>query len=1044
MKKKILRLFICFLATISCFLFNNDIVKAADKITVDVNGVPGTGGSDPCDQKKSLVCIYNLAAVRISYYEGNTYKAGADFYEDNAYSESSKTKLSNGELKKLNIQRETIAKGKNVNYSYLISMVEDFDKKNFVSEGNQKRYYNKLIKALGKQEIDADINGDGVGDYHVVLIENILKKLVPGKTSQEYYKMSINKNNRFVIEPLYRVQIQEQSDALAGIGKWKYGAGTAYTIAHEIVDGDYYKNCKNTGLADSKCKLGWKTRSDKKHVGRLANSLRLTSKWNGIATVNALKRKSDDYSLITINNPKKGYGMAVFQFSPPTITRGNMAQYCYGVENDGCNSANGDYDISVKTADKIEDVATCLGNVDKNSNYSSSEFGAVEKNGNKSVLENDYCALYCEKEISFDLPKFGEEGGTKKPNWSTIDNSDKYKITKTTNYECKVDFKYYYTADNNKLTSIANVYGSQNRNGFRPTKAQAEIAEKITELRNLRENNSTVKIACGKVEDSAYGLNACYETVKSEISGLDNIINNCSSDDLTCSQDRSTWESEKKDLQTYKSKYEEWESLWGTISNAYSECVTKPITEKDFNYTAGNISVSDTDGNKYTLNPKGENFSITGGESKVVKNLNQIVEEAECNSSESEYFKKYRTVCGVNYLEDTIESRSKIRAYSKLTWENDINKKVNLNLSDPTSSSTTDNGYSIITNGKTTDLASGSLNYCSWDLNKYNKNFGTDGTMDNTITFDFSRENEIAACIGNNENIIKIKKSNTQQDCACPPNTKHSGTNAYYWYSNNKITDSNMETKFTDGITCTEAQELVCNSDLPKTDTGYEEIENGEGCSMQDCLQAGNPYEYCSMMACQQYICDIKILGKTSKVYTQYDVYKKIHEKYDTDDLKQKLKQMSKEDAEKIANEIAKEVCQENSCDNDKNKTKTNFVYRTVELNDGQNTNVSFPGLNGNGRKSGSNWTENSIKTILNKNRIKSNDPMYKIVLDSKTINNVRNYNKQQNNDYGSYNGLDCNDNDGSACISDFLRNTISVSGRCSKLGKENFYSNCN
>ena len=1041
MKKKILRLFICFLATIGCFLFNNDIVRADDnKITVDVNGVPGTGGSDPCDSKESLVCIYNLAAVRISYYEGNEYKAGADFYEDNAYSNNSKTNLSRGELKNsLNKQRENIA----IKNSYLIHMV-DFDKKTFVSGENQKSYYRQIINALKKQTPGNDINNDSVGDYHVDLIENILKKLVPGKSPQEYYNMSINKNNKFVIEPLYRVQIQEQSDALAKKGIWKYGTGTAYTIAKQIVEGGYYKRCLDTGLATNKCKLGWQTRSNKKHVGRLANSLRLTSSWNGIDAVGALKKGNTNYSLKTINDSTKGYGMAVVRFSPPSITRGKIEQYCYEVENDGCDPENENYDISVKATDKIDNAATCLGNIDKNSNYSSSEFGAIEKNGNKSVLENNYCALYCEKEISFDLPKFGEEGGTKKPNWSTIDNSDKYKITKTTNYECKVDFKYYYTADSDELTNIANVSVSQHRNRFRPTKAQAEIASKITELRNLRENNSTVKIACGTVENSAYGLNACYGTVKSEISELENKIKNCSLDDLTCSQDLSTWESEKDNLQNYKQKYEEWNNLWETISNAYSECATKPITEKDFNYTAGNISVSDTDGNKYTLNPKGENFSITGGESKVVKNLNQIIEEAECNSSESEYFKKYRTVCGVNYLEDTIESRSKIRAYSKLTWENDINKKVNLNLSDPTSSSTTDNGYSIITNGKTTDLASGSLNYCSWDLNKYNKNFGTDGTMDNTITFDFSRENEIAACIGNNENIIKIKKSNTQQDCACPPNTKHSGTNAYYWYSNNKITDSNMETKFTDGITCTEAQELVCNSDLPKTDTGYEEIENGEGCSMQDCLQAGNPYEYCSMMACQQYICDIKILGKTSKVYTQYDVYKKIHEKYDTDDLKQKLKQMSKEEAEKIANEIAKEVCQENSCDNDKNKTKTNFVYRTVELNDGQNTNVSFPGLNGNGRKSGSNWTENSIKTILNKNRIKSNDPMYKIVLDSKTINNVRNYNKQQNNDYGSYNGLDCNDNDGSACISDFLRNTISVSGRCSKLGKENFYSNCN
>lgn len=1030
--KKISKITI-FLFMILSFLFVGN-VKADDKITVDVNGVPGAGGSDPCDPKESLVCIYNLAAVRISYYEGNTYKAGADFYEDNAYTSDSKNKLAKNELQGLNKQR----KGIEISDSHLISMVE-FDKKLFVSKDNQKSYYKKIISALKKQKLGSDINGDYTQDYHVTLTENILRKLVPGKTNIDYYNMATNKNNKFVIEPLYRVQIQKQSDALAKKGSWKRGIGTAYTIAYKIRHGGYYEECLSAGISKNKCELGWHTRSDKNHVGRLANSLRLTSNWNGINAVENLKR-GDKYSLKTIDDKTKGYGMAVVRFSPPSITRGEIKQYCYTVTNDGCDSQKGDYDISVESTDKIENATTCLNNVGTNSNYSSSEFGAIEKNGDVSVLENNYCALYCEKEINFDLPKFGEEGGTKKPNWSTIDNSDKYKITKTTNYECKVDFKYYYTADSDELTNIANVYGSQNRNGFRPTKAQAEIAEKITELRNLRENNSTVKIACGKVEDSAYGLNACYETVKSEILRLDKIIHNCSSDDLTCSQDRSTWESEKKDLQTYKSKYEEWKSLWGTISNAYRECATKPITEKDFNYTAGNISVSDTDGNKYTLNPKGENFSITGGESKDVKNLNQIIEEAECNSSESEYFKKYQTVCGVNYLEDTIESRSKIRAYSKLTWENDINKKVNLNLSDPTSSSTTDNGYSIITNGKTTDLASGSLNYCSWDLDKYNKNFGKNGNMDNVITFDFSKEKEIAACIGKNNDTITIKKSNTQQDCACPPGTKHSGTNAYYWYSNDQINSSEIEEKFTTGIACTEAQELVCNSDLPKTDTGYTEIENGEGCSMQDCLQAGNPYEYCSMMACNTYECDIKISGKTSNVYTQYDVYKKIHEKYDSD----LLKKQSKEEAEKMADVIAKKICQENSCDKDRDETK--FIYRTVELNDGKNTKISFPGLKGEGRKIGSNWTENSIKTILNKNRIKTDDFMYKIVLDSETIKAIRGYNKQQNNDYGSYNSLDCDENDGSACISKFLRNTIgnSVSGKCSKLSKTNFYTDCN
>ena len=1024
MKKKILRLFICFLATIGCFLFNNDIVKAAEKIDVNVNGVPGTGGSDPCDQKKSLVCIYNLAAVRISYYEGNTYKAGADFYEDNAYTSESKTNLiKQNKLEGLNKPREA---GRKIDKSYLIPMVE-FDKKVFVSEKNQRKYYKSIITNLAKQKLGTDINGDDVEDYHVTLTETILKKLLPGKTDAEYYKMAINKNNKFVIEPLYMVQIQKQSDALANEGKWSRGIGTAYTIAHKIRNGGYYDECVKIGIKN--CELGWHTRSDKEHVGRLANSLLLTRNWNGIAKVGAL-RSGPKYSLKTIDNPNKGYGMAVFQFSPPTITRGNMDQYCYSVENDGCNSANGDYDISVKTADKIEDVATCSSQVGSNPDYSSSEFGALED----TFLDNDYCTLYCEKEISFDLPKFGDEGGTKKPNWSTIDTSDKYKITKTTRYECKVDFKYYYTSDTDEKNAIVKVYGSVERNGFRPTVAQAEIAKKIIELRNLRKTNGTVTAICGTVEGNAYGLEDCYIKANTEMA---NLIKNGCSGETACS----TMKFKEAQLTTYINKYKEWLNVWPTIQSRYNACATQAITSKNFNSTSGDVSVRDTDGNIYYPLTKSENSDVTGGNPVSVEDdIKTIFANENCEQSSNEYLRKYQTVCGINYFEDKIESRSKINVNSELTWENKTNKKVNLNLGNPTSSPTQNNGYSIIANGKTTHLASGSLNYCSWDLNKYSSNFGADGTMDNIITFDFSKENEIAACIGKSNDTIKIKKSNTQQDCACPPNTNHSGTNAYYWYSNNKITDQDMETKFTDGITCTEAQELVCNSDLPKTDTGYKEIENGEGCSMQDCLQAGNPYKYCSMVACQQYKCDIRILGKPSVVYTQYDVYKKIHEKFKTNDLNQ----MSKEEAVSIANGIAKEVCQENSCDNDKNKNKTNFVYRTVELNDGQNTNVSFPGLNGNGRKSGSNWTENSIKTILNKKRIKSNDPMYKIVLDSKTINTVRNYNKQQNNDYGSYNGLDCKDNDGSACISDFLRKTIIVSGRCSNLSQANFYSNCN
>ena len=357
MKKKILRLFICFLATISCFLFNNDIVKADDnKITVDVNGKVGTGGKDPCDQNTSLVCIYNLPAVRISYYEGNEYIAGADFYEENAYSSDSMKNLKAGTLNNsLNQQRKGIAIEKSK--SYLISMV-DFDKTKFVSEENQKDYYNKIINALKKQDIGADINDDSVGDYHVELVEKILKQLGACTGAKDCYNKSTNTSNKLVIEPLYNVQIQLQSNALAGKGSWKYGVGTAYTIAHEIRQDKYYQNCIRAHVDPGTCKLGWKTRSDKNHVGRLANSLLLTRNWNGIARVGAL-RSGPKYSLKTIDDPNKGYGMAVVKFKATRSTSGKIEQYCYRVENDGCDSATGDYDISVESTDKIEDVATC-------------------------------------------------------------------------------------------------------------------------------------------------------------------------------------------------------------------------------------------------------------------------------------------------------------------------------------------------------------------------------------------------------------------------------------------------------------------------------------------------------------------------------------------------------------------------------------------------------------------------------------------------------------------------------------------------------------
>ena len=63
---------------------------------------------------------------------------------------------------------------------------------------------------------------------------------------------------------------------------------------------------------------------------------------------------------------------------------------------------------------------------------------------------------------------------------------------------------------------------------------------------------------------------------------------------------------------------------------------------------------------------------------------------------------------------------------------------------------------------------------------------------------------------------------------------------------------------------------------------------------------------------------------------------------------------------------------------------------------------------------------------------------LYKVTLDTNTINKVRNYNK--NKKYDDFN-LKCKD--GKACISDFLNKVIKVEGKCSDVNYGNFYA-CN
>ena len=128
-----------------------------------------------------------------------------------------------------------------------------------------------------------------------------------------------------------------------------------------------------------------------------------------------------------------------------------------------------------------------------------------------------------------------------------------------------------------------------------------------------------------------------------------------------------------------------------------------------------------------------------------------------------------------------------------------------------------------------------------------------------------------------------------------------------------------------------------------------------------------------------------------------------------------------------------------------------NVIYRPIDLT------FPFPGQDGSDSKArvtGANWCSYSISAgrldcsydnnvssnyIINKRSVVySGEPLYEIVLDTKKIGDIREY-----NDSTSYDDWDlkCKDN-GKACVSKFLDNLeYDVTGLCANSNKSNFYS---
>ncbi len=93
------------------------------------------------------------------------------------------------------------------------------------------------------------------------------------------------------------------------------------------------------------------------------------------------------------------------------------------------------------------------------------------------------------------------------------------------------------------------------------------------------------------------------------------------------------------------------------------------------------------------------------------------------------------------------------------------------------------------------------------------------------------------------------------------------------------------------------------------------------------------------------------------------------------------------------------------------------LVFRPIDLSN------PFPGYNGTGRVSGSNWTTEDIKKyITDRQDVYTKEPLYTVTLTPTKIKEIREYNKEH--DYDDFE-LECTDGNSRACYSSFIRDYL-------------------
>lgn len=943
MKKKILRLFICFLAAISCFLFNNDIVKADDEIEIDSNGTPGSGGKDPCDPW-SYVCIYNYAAFKVTYYPTNGKKKSVIYYT-NKYNSNPFSKNGLKETKdRPGFPNTKTAKIKRINFE---TMGLGDVPKSFTSvaaQGMYEKLWNvmtdsdsKLVKEIFSDLTDA--NGDLAGFV---------------KTHKDDY---------FFVEPLYQVKIQKWKDAQNAVhtkqGKFKSYLGTTYGVAHQV-SVESYVECQQNG---EDCYNIYFSRKDKYHVSRIANSLRLEKKAKvgsvelAAGTPKAKKGTTKMNDLIKDN---KGYGIGAIKLRsypvpdepPEDQTGGTCYSYFEKKSLASCEKETDSYQTEIEEVTVGESTPNAKSCTDDTSNsdgsyQSQSIYGKKTDITAGGISVSKYCAIYCTKDIKFSTD-IGKIVGAKEI--SPLPNITNSSTAYTQNLKIEKEIKYTCHAD------VTKYYGNDSpTDGWFPKMDDNNYAQAYYKIRELKNEYDQ------KPDPTLMDLDSFNSEARKVLIEL-----------YRCAY-----------FELFESEFKTKDDLVIMIGNDRKKL--KNISNEE-NFTSANRNNNSIDPWKVSWN--GNNATFGQYIANVITLVKDIINQGYTYYTSSDIY--------------SLKSTSKYGL--DLTQKDSIdNKKEYGNVADD--------------------------NINDNSVCKIKQKLKDNGQTENTAKISIVGHDNLV-CTENDDKTIEYSPNIVAE---CPANTYHAGTNAYYWLANSLITDDSLKKKALDGVNSTEAIDMFCNNKtLEKFDGGYEQIINEDGSAvLDDCLMAGVPLKQCQKNAGKTYKCTD---GQGIKTDVSYFVYLKAKEKsIDFSNITQ-------------MNTILKSIEKENpycndSCYNGDKNSKT-FVYRTISLGDKK---TSFPGKNGKGRTPGSNWNSDSLieKIITNRQDVYNNEPMYKIVLDYSMLKNIRSDNKKIKYDYGNFNNLECNEN-GTACISKFLRENISVSGRCSRLGKENFYTNCN